>query len=323
MSHVYTNPVYKDYFADPFVLRHNGEYYAYGTAPASPEGHAFPVLHSTDLVNWEFKGWSLVPSCGNDFWAPEVAYNDGKFYMYYSAHGVEGRDHQLRVAVSDTPTGPFIDSGRVLVPDQPFSIDAHPFQAADGDWYLFYSVDFLTLDGDYRIGTGIVVDRMVDMLTLAGTPQTVVRPHADWQLFKAQRPMYGNVYDWHTIEGAAMRYHNGRYFCFYSGGAWEHDNYGISYVVADHPMGPYTRPEHVDGALLRSVPGCVVGPGHNSFVEAPDGSEYVVYHAWDTAMTSRLMRIDRLSWDGDQPVMHGPTWTEQTIHLPESLVEHV
>src|SRR5258708_23542786 len=103
----YTNPVYHQYMADPFVLFHEGHYYAYGTGPASTDGKRFPVLHSTDLVTWEDKGWALTPSIGDDFWAPEVAFNAGTFYMYYSAHGVDGHDHQLRVATSDNPLGPF------------------------------------------------------------------------------------------------------------------------------------------------------------------------------------------------------------------------
>lgn len=308
----YTNPVYPHYMADPFVLHHDGLYYAYGTAPASEHGWQFPVLRSHNLIHWESCGWALSPLAGGEgFWAPEVAHHEGRFYLYYSASGIGGRDHQLRVAVSEKPEGPFEDSGRVLIPDDPFTIDPHPFRDTDGQWYLFYSRDFLTLDGSYRVGTGIVVDRLIDMLTLAGTPQVVTRPHADWQLFKAGRAMYGAVYDWHTIEGAALRVHNGKYYCFYSGGAWEHDNYGVAYVVADHPTGPYERPAALDGPLLRSVPGQVIGPGHNSFVTAPDGQEYLIYHGWDAAMRARLMRIDRLTWDGDMPVIHGPTWTPQ------------
>jgi GH43 family beta-xylosidase len=309
----YANPVYDRYLADPFVLRHDGLYYAYGTAPASPEGWQFPVLRSPDLVRWEAAGYALMPVTGAaQYWAPEVAHDSGMFYLYYSAAGIDGRDHQLRVAESAAPTGPFIDCGRVLVPDQPFTIDAHPFRDADGQWYLYYSQDFLTLEGDWRVGTGIVVDRLTDMRTLAGDPRVVIRPHADWQLFEAQRPMYGAVYDWHTIEGAATLLHAGRYYCFYSGGAWERDNYGVAYVVADHPLGPYNRPP-LDGPLLRSIPGQVIGPGHNSFTATPDGRTMIVYHAWDAARTARLMRIDPLEWRDGVPAMLGPTWTPQTL----------
>ncbi len=309
----YQNPVFDEYLADPFVLQHEGHYYAYERLPFCGR-MALPVLHSTDLVNWQQHGWSLIPPGGDEFWAPEVTFQDGVFYMYYSAHGIDGKDHQLRVATQTSPLGPFEDAGRLLVPDQPFTIDAHPFQDKDGQWYLFYSQDFLTLDDPYRVGTGIVVDRLLDMFTLAGEPRIVIRPHADWQLFKAQRSMYGAVYDWYTIEGAALRFHNNRYYCFFSGGAWEHDNYGISYVVADHPLGPYSLPSGNQRVLLRSLPGHVIGPGHNSFTTSPNGEqEYIVYHAWDPDMTARRMCIDKLDWVNGTPVIRGPTWTPQPI----------
>ena len=313
----YKNPVFDQYMADPFVLQHDGHYYAYGTGSLSSEGWPFPVLHSTDLVNWQQRGWSLLPPGGDEFWAPEVVHHDGVFYMYYSAHGIDGKDHQLRVATQTSPLGPFQDTGLILVPEQPFTIDAHPFQDKDGQWYLFYSQDFLTLDDPYRVGTGIVVDRMLDMFTLAGNPRVVIRPHADWQLFKAQRSMYGSVYDWYTIEGAALRLHKDRYYCFFSGGAWEHDNYGISYVVADHVLGPYTLPSGGQQVLLSSVQGRVIGPGHNSFTKSPNGEqEYIVYHAWDPGMTARRMCIDPLNWDNGTPIIKGPTWTPQPIAKP-------
>jgi GH43 family beta-xylosidase len=314
MPTLYKNPVFHGYLADPFILHHGENYYAYGTGPLSPEGLPFPVLRSQDLVNWIQHGWALIPPGGDEFWAPEVVFRDGMFYMYYSAHGINEHDHQLRVAVSPDPLGPFRDAGSVLVPDQPFTIDAHPCRDTDGQWYLFYARDFLSLEHEYRVGTGIVVDRLLDMFTPVGDPQVVIRPHADWQLFKAQRSMYGAVYDWHTVEGPALRIHNNRYYCFYSGGAWEHDNYGVSYVTADRILGPYKQPSAEERVLLRSAPGHVIGPGHNSFTESADGSqEYVVYHAWDPEMITRRMCIDKLTWDQDTPVIHGPTWTEQSL----------
>jgi GH43 family beta-xylosidase len=305
----YVNPVYPHTFADPFVLRHGGLYYAYGTAPGGADGRAFPVLRSPDLVNWEPLGHALVPPGGTDFWAPEVAFDDGTFYMYYSAQGIDGRDHQLRVATSADPAGPFVDAGVVLVPDQPFSIDAHPFRDDDGQWCLFYCVDFLELEDDHRVGTGIVVDRMTDMTTLEGRPRMVHRPHEDWHLFLKQRTMYGKVYDWHTVEGAAVLKRDGRYYCFYSGGAWEKDNYGVSWVVADHPLGPYRRPHEGGRALLMStLPGRLIGPGHNSFVASPGGDEtWIVYHAWGPDRAGRRMCIDRLRWEEGGPVTDGPT----------------
>lgn len=316
MPETYQNPVYAGYFADPYVLRHEGRYYAYGTAPQLPDGGQFPILTSRDLVHWEVVGAALYPDSGDEFWAPAVAYSDGIFYLYYSAHGVEGRDHQLRVALSDRPTGPFRSAGHLLAPDLPFSIDAHPFQDRDGQWYLYYSRDFLEADETYRIGTGIVVDRLVDMQHLAGDPQLVVRPHADWHLYEAGRFHYGQVWDWYTVEGAAALMHANMYYCFYSGGAWQQSNYGVAYVVAQHPLGPYEIPSP-SKPILRSVPGIVLGPGHNTFVTSPDDREtMIVYHAWDPAHTERRMCIDRLYWHSDRPDVEGPTSTSQPAWPP-------
>jgi GH43 family beta-xylosidase len=310
LARTYQNPVYPHTMADPFVLQHEGFYYAYGTAPGGADGRQIPVLRSADLVEWEALGHALAPNGAEHYWAPEVAFDDGRFYMYYSSGSApEGTDQQLRVAVAEHPAGPFVDTGAILVPDQPFSIDAHPYRHTDGEWYLFYCVDFLEEAGDHRVGTGIVVDRLLDMTRLAGRPQVVVRPHQDWHVFRKGRSMYGGVYDWHTVEGASALVHDGRVYCFYSGGAWERENYGVSYVVADHPLGPWQVPEGGHQALLmRSRAGEVIGPGHNSFTTSPDGSQaWIVYHAWDVAQTTRRMCIDRLDWVDGRPVTDGPT----------------
>ena len=274
-----------------------------------------PVLHSRDLVSWRPLGDALAIH-GDAFdalWAPEVAYDNGTFYMYYSAGGEEGEGHQLRVAMATGPSGPFEDSGVVLTPDDPFTIDAHPFRDDDGWWYLYYCRDFLDSERGERVGTGSVVDRLVGMTRLAGARRTVVRPHAEWQLYERQRDWYGRVWDWYTVEGPFVRKHDGRYYCLYSGGAWKEPNYGVSYAVADHPMGPYASgPDADEPELLRTRPGRTIGPGHASVVHAPDNlHEYIVYHAWDPQHSARLMRIDRLDWNMEGPSSPAPTLDPQ------------
>lgn len=313
----YTNPVYDGYFGDPFILKHDGEYFAYGTVPR--EDLSIPVLHSRDLVNWKPLGDALTlhGAAFEALWAPEVAYDGGAFYMYYSAGGAEGENHRIRVATAPRPHGPFEDTGIVLAPDDPFTIDAHPFRDRDGQWYLYYCRDFLDEEGG-RVGTGIVVDRLIDMTRLAGDRRTVVRPHADWQLYEREREWYGRVWDWYTVEGPFVREHAGRYYCFYSGGAWREPNYGVSYVVAEDPTGPFVPEPETDGPeILRSRPGCVIGPGHASIARAPDDvHDYIVYHAWDPGHTKRLMRIDRLNWTAAGPSSPGPTLEEQPVPRP-------
>lgn len=335
-KHTYTNPVYKGYFADPFVWEHEGVYYAIGTGTKEAEGQVdeiadsvradrstdevrvFPLLRSDDFLTWHFAGNALLrpdPALGDNFWAPEVAYCDGKFYLYYSV-GHEDKNHQLRVATSDSPLGPYQDVGSLLDPsDCPFAIDPHPFCDEDGQWYLFYARDFLDSSGRVRAGTALMVDRLQGMTKLAGEGKVVLRARSNWQRFQANRSMYGGIYDWHTLEGPCVRQHAGRYYCFYSGGRWETENYGVDYGVADNVLGPYSDAGNEAGPrVLRSVPGRVLGPGHNCIILGPDGqTEYIVYHAWDTNMEARQMFLDKLIWMPDGPRCSGPTWTPQTI----------
>lgn len=315
MTVPYSNPVYPGYFADPFVLETAGvpgsSYVAYGTGGVV-DGRVFEVLVSSDLVSWRSVGGALVPlevAAGSDYWAPEVAESDGRWWMYYSVgHGDVG--HSVRVAVADSPLGPFEDCGVDLTPDELFAIDPSPFRDADGRWYLFYARD--VIDGEQRVGTMLAVDVLESMTALRGEPVTVLRPSADWQIFQRQREIHGGTYDWHTLEGPFVMRRHGRYWCLYSGGSWETDGYAVGFAVADSPLGPWREPAGAH-RLLRTVPGKVLGPGHNSVVRTPDGRDVAVYHAWDQAGTARRMCIDPIEWTAAGPRVLGPTWEPTTL----------
>jgi GH43 family beta-xylosidase len=244
-----------------------------------------------------------------------VAERDGRFYMYYSTATGEGDDgHRLRVAIADHPAGPFVDAGREIMPDEGFTIDAHPFRdPKDGQWYLYYAKDFF----DERVGTGTaVVPLQDDMMTPADAPRTVLRASSDWHIYERNRDIYSKTWDaWHTVEGPFVVERDGLYYCLYSGGAWYTENYGVSYGVAEHPLGPFRDEWSSEGpAVLRGIPGQVIGPGHNSVVVGPDDkTQFVVYHAWDVAQTARRMCIDPLVWTPDGPRCLGPTTGEQQL----------
>jgi beta-xylosidase len=314
----YTNPVWPGYFADPFVLRTGGEYWAYGTGPGV-DGREIPVLHSKDLVSWESAGAALVPPkdiAGGVFWAPEVAEKDGSFYLYYSG-APKGSDanQRLRVAVAKNPAGPFIDSGKLLMPDQGFSIDASPFHdPRDGKWYLFFATDYTEQE---PFGTGLaVVSLSNDLLTMTDAPRPVIRASCDWQIYERNRDYKGKIWKaWNCVEGPFVVCHDNRYYCFYSGGAWHTENYGLGFAVADHPLGPWRDDFAIHGpTVLKGIPKKVIGPGHNSVVLGPDGqTQFCVYHAWDTARSARKMCIDPIIWTKDGPKVDGPSYEIRTL----------
>jgi GH43 family beta-xylosidase len=306
----YTNPVYPQSFPDPFVLKFRGEYFAYCTGDAA-DGNLFGILHSKDLVNWVYIGSAMEPLASRPpfYWAPEVIYDNGKFYLYYSA----GNEilMEIRVAVSDRPDGGFVDAG-VRLTNEEFAIDAHVFIDDDRSRYLFYATDFLEYS---HIGTGTVVDRMTDWKTLAGKPRPVSRAKYDWQVYDPARKEKGGV-RCHTVEGPAVLKQTGKYFEMYSGGNWQNMSYGVSFAVTDSMSFTDEWLQFSDGEkilpIVRTIPEKVIGPGHNSVVRGPNNRElYCVYHRW--AKAGRVLAIDRMDFAGDRIFVAGPTTTAQPI----------
>lgn len=304
----YLNPVYPRSFPDPYILKYRGEYFAYCTG-FWQDGRVFGVLHSRDLVNWTEIGGAMNPlKTGAPFyWAPEVTYDNGKFYLYYSV-GNEAL-MEIRVAISDRPDGGFEDCGKRLTTED-FAIDAHVFTDENGERYLFYATDFLEHS---HIGTGTVVDKIIDWLTLAGNPRPVTRAKYDWQVYDPNRKEKGGV-RWHTIEGAFILKRKGIYYEMFSGGNWQNVSYGVSFAITDDIKKNEEWMQFSDGEkilpILRTLPDLVVGPGHNSVIRGINNRElFCVYHRWDE--NGRVLAIDRMDFVGTRIFINGATYTPQ------------
>jgi GH43 family beta-xylosidase len=299
------------------VLKVFGEYWCYFTG-LQPDGRAFGILHSTNLLDWTFIGSALDPLPGDNahYWAPEVTYHNGRYLMYYSV-GPNHDEMHIRVATANHPAGPFIDAG-VRLSDEAFAIDPHIFIDDDGRWYLFYATDYLDVD---RVGTGTAYAPLADPFQRAGPARPVTRARYDWQVFDPNRAEKGGVC-WHTLEGPFVLKHNGQYYQMFSGGNWQNESYGVSYATA--PALDAEWVQACDGVsalpILRSDPEQgIYGPGHNSVVRGPDNRElFCVYHRWNLKSGERVLAIDRLAWDGDQLILLGPTAASQPApRLPD------
>ena len=110
----YTNPLFYDEFSDPDIIRVGEDYYLAGTTMHSVPG--LVVLHSKDLVNWEFSSYCFdrfddsddfnlrngKEAYGQGIWAPAIRYHNGKFYIFSNING-----HGLQVFISDSAKGPW------------------------------------------------------------------------------------------------------------------------------------------------------------------------------------------------------------------------
>jgi arabinan endo-1,5-alpha-L-arabinosidase len=289
----YTNPVYARDFPDPHVLVYRGKFYAYATHSS---GYDFQVMESPDLVHWTHRGSAFCPPWSREhLWAPEVIRHRGVLYMTYSARNPETGKHDIGIATSADPLGPFThrailvrgDDNRIGV------IDATIFFDKDGTPYLVYSEE------DPR---AIVLRRMTpDLLRVSEEKTVLLRPDRDWEKG--------------IVEAPTMLYRNRTYYLFYSGGwfqSYKRDAcYAVAYATASSLKGPYTKAERI----LQTVPGKVYSPGHQCIVSLPSGQMWMLYHAWDdqneplygSNPLGRTLRLDRLYWRDGKPYVDGPS----------------
>jgi beta-xylosidase len=243
--------------ADPFILLYEGTYYAYGTG--SPDG--IEVITSNDLINWNRvdNGRNGLALHKNDsygekwFWAPEVYFVNGKFYMYYSA------EEHMCVATSDSPLGPFVqDIKQPMLPGEK-TIDNTLFIDEDGTPYLFFD--------RFNDGLNIWVAELEDDLKTIKkeTLHPCIHVSQEWEEV------------WPRVnEGAFVIKQNGTYYMTYSANSYESQYYGIGCATATDIMGEWTKYSH--NPLLQ-IPGNLYGVGHSSMFKDNDGNWRIVFHA--------------------------------------------
>lgn len=227
------------------------------------------VLHQDD-VEWVSK----------QMWAPDCAYKNGKYYLYFPAKDKEGI-FRIGVATSDTPSGKFIAEKEPIKGS--FSIDPCSFVDDDGRAYLVFG----GLWGGQleKWQTGSFVEGDPDMIPGADGPQgdapalgpCIAELSDDMLQFKSEpkmlsiideegNPLKAGDAKRRYFEGPWMHKYNGKYYLSYSTGTTCYIVYGVS----DSPMGPFTY----KGKILEPVLGWTT---HHSIVEV-NGKWYLFYH---------------------------------------------
>lgn len=290
---------------DPFVIRFLGIYYCYSTADAG-----INVLTSRDLTTWEYQGFALKVPEEHGFWAPSVIYRGGRFYMYYSS--CRGEEFEwMRVASSNHPLGPFHFEKDLSAC---FSIDTHAIREENGDYYLFYCTDHACGNSLTRPGTAVLVDRLLDPLTLEGKPRLLLPPTMDREI--SGKSAVSLWTDWHTVEGPFYLRHGKSTYLLYSGNSFEREDYFIGYAcceekdnLRDKVWQKYPGPEKDFSFCKKKEP--VSGTGHNSVTKAPNLiDDWCVYHARladQDVREQRLLFTDRILWDRNEMWLAGPT----------------
>ncbi len=335
----YKNPLAVS-LGDPYVLfdATSRLYYMYGTGGGAKDG--FLAYSSTDLVNWKNEGQVYFgnneQSWGIDsFWAPEVYFHNGKYYMFYSAQWKVNPTNELEnfkigVAVSDKPVGPFRDlSDKPLFdPGYPI-IDANVYFDTNGKLYLYYSrccykhavesevAAWAKKQGLYsEIEESWVygVELKGDFSGTIGEPVLLLRPPVtmdDVQSAWESRSVTSKEVNRRWTEGSYTFKHGNTYYMMYSANHFGGENYAVGYATSNNPLGPYTKAAN-NPVLEKNTNkgGEVTGTGHNSIAFSPNGKQmFCVYHGrTNKTGDERVVFIDKMEITKDgKLIVDGPS----------------
>ncbi len=212
------------------------------------------VFSSEDLVNWTAHGAVLsvedLSWADNYAWAPDCAYKDGKYYFCFPAGtGFKDRVNPknstkwmgIGIAVSDSPTGPFVDHvGGPLWTDR-YANDPCLFVDEDGTAYLYVHGGKL----DY-----MVVEMANDMKSIKG------------DFVKMDMGGYEP-----KMEGPWVFRRNDKYYFTMPEG-----NRVLTYYMSNSPKGPWTY----KGVIMEQENN---SNNHHSIVEF-NGQWVIFYHRW-------------------------------------------
>jgi hypothetical protein len=236
-----------------------------------------------------------VPWAAKQMWAPDAAYKDGKYYLYFPAKTPEGI-FKTGVAVSDVPTGPFRPQPEPI--KSSYSIDPAVFVDDDGTAYMYFGGLWggqLQLYRNNRFNASLheplknepalgprVAKLTDDMLEFAEEVKEIIITD------EVGDPLLAGDNNRRFFEASWMHKYNGKYYFSYSTG----DTHSICYAIGDTPYGPFK----FAGKILEPVVGWT---SHHS-VCFFKGKWYLFYH--DSSLSNgvthlRCVKVTELNYD--------------------------
>ncbi|MCQ4085393.1 glycoside hydrolase family 43 protein [Saccharibacillus sp. JS10] len=282
VTHIYT--------ADPSAHVFEGKLYIYPShdldhnEPSNDNGDQYKMedyhVLSIDEIGGEVTDHGQVlhvrdvPWASKQMWAPDAAYKNGKYYLFFPA-----RDHEdvfrIGVATSMSPQGPF-EAEPHYIPGS-FSIDPAVLVDDDNQSYMYfgglwggqlekwqsgsYKPDVAEGPPHDQPALGPYVAKLSeDMLSFEGQPQQISIVDEDGN------PILAGDEERRYFEGPWMHKHHNLYYLSYSTGT----THQIVYAVSENPQGPF----QYKGVILSPVVGWTT---HHSIVEF-NGKWFLFYH---------------------------------------------
>ena len=300
---------------DPVMIRQNNTYYIFCT------GNGISVFSSPDMKSWKSEKpvfasapqWAVeaIPTFKGHIWAPDIAFFNGQYYLYYSVSAFGKNTSCIGLATNITldPVDPqfkWVDHGKVIqsVPGETNwnAIDPNLITDEKGTPYLSF--------GSFWDGLKLV-KMSPDAKTVAEDIRTIPTIASRKTDSKAPNPpsVDNNPVDagGNAIE-APFIFRKGKYYYLFASIDYCCKGVKSTYKMivgrAKKVTGPYldqTGKSMATGGATILLQGDEnwYGVGHNAVVTF-DGTDYLVFHGYDAHDDGKpKLNIRKLEWDKD------------------------
>lgn len=341
---LFCNPIVQPASPDPFITYRDGWYYYIKSSGGVNVAKARRLqdIGSAPLVNVFDANQGY-----KEFWAPELHYVDGCWYIYAApvpTGSGRRRMYVLKATVPDDPQSPFEMVGKM---------GPTVYNEETGKWELNtdttqdrYALDGTVLEvGDkryfiYSAHTGVgsqpttqrlYINEMADAATLMG--DRVLLPAGGAAFEKRQNDIGNSI-----CEGPQVFQKNGKVFIIYSTDQSNHDWYQLCLLYADADsdlLNPESWTKY-PGPLMTKSDNPLdesYATGHACVVSSPDGTEdWLIYHAYQTHnnnftgdQEARCARAIKVSYDEETglPIFGNPAPYSEVIAEPSGTASQV
>lgn len=264
-------------FADPSVIRSGNIYYAAGTS--SEWAPQYPLYTSTDLRQWKQAGYIFpyTPSwASSSFWAPELFYHNGTYFVYYTARKKADNISCIGVATSKDPMKGFTDQGIVLEFGKE-AIDAF-ITESEGKLYMSFKAYGLH-------------NRPIELLCYELSDDGLKTVGEPFMLLRDDNRI--------GLEGQCLIRRNNYFYLLYSAGncCGRECSYQVHVARSATLKGPYVK---YDNNPVLSGSGDWKCTGHGTVVQTAKGEDYYLGHAYsktEDVYTGRQGMLSKITWD--------------------------
>jgi len=298
----------------------SGNYYAHDPSTLIPDGNRYFMFRtgtgiefnwSADMHQWQYGGqvfpggpppWTTnaVPTFEGFFWAPDIAYFNGKYHLYYSISEWGTIDSAIGLVTSPSLQSPtWTDQGKVIQSDASWEAgpdtDLTAYNCIDPSILVESNGSVWMSFGSYSDGILVMpLNPATGMRLNPGTPPTKVADN-------------GPSFFSNTTEASCLYRRGSYYYLFINfGGCCSGTNstYNIRVGRSASVTGPYLDRSGVNllnggGTMVLATSGRFIGPGHAGIL-SENGTDWLTCHYYDGQENGNAkLGLNRLQWTVD------------------------